>query len=190
MCLWAMVHTQWKYITLSIGYMAMHILWVPYYHIHTKFSQCLCVYGLWYMHNANILPCQLSIWQCTYHESHTITYMYTDLSMSMGLWAMGHPQCKDITLPIAYMQCTYYGSHTITYILCSVNVDVSMSYGIYTMQRYYCQLSIWQCTYYESHTIHTYWVQSMSMCLWAMVHTQCKYITLSIVTHLHQCTWG
>ena len=143
-----------------------------------------------HMHNANILPCQLSIWQCTYHESHTITYMYTDLSMSMSLWAMGHPQCKDITLPIAYMQCTYYGSHTITYILCSVNVDVSMSYGIYTMQRYYCQLSIWQCTYYESHTIHTYWVQAMSMCLWAMVHTQCKYITLSTVTHLHQCTWG
>ena len=32
---------------------------------------CQCVYELWYMHNAEILFCQLSMCQCTYYGPHT-----------------------------------------------------------------------------------------------------------------------
>ena len=220
MCLWAMVHAQCKYITLSIVYMAMYIswvpyhhihvywsvnvyesmgygtstmqryysanciyamyiLWVPYYHIHTMFSQCRCVYELWYIHNAKVL---LSI---VYMAMHILWVPYnTYLLSSVNVYvSMGYGTC---TMQIYYpVNCLYGNVHIMSPIpshTCILICQCLWVYGLWDIHNakiLLCQLHICNVHIMGPILSHTYYVQSMSMCLWAMVYTQCKGITVN-----------
>ena len=73
----------------------------------------LCVYELWYMHNADILLCQWSMCQCTYYGSHTNNTHIPKICQSLCVNELWYMQNADILLfQWSMCQWTYYGSHT------------------------------------------------------------------------------
>ena len=75
----------------------------------------LCVYELWYMHNADILLCQWSMCQCTYYGSHTNnTLVYVSMGDGTCNKLDSTPSCWFITevfisacTPIVWLRSLY-----------------------------------------------------------------------------------
>ena len=122
---------------------------------------CQCVYELWYMHNAEILFCQLSMCQCTYYGSHTndthqqtcqclcvyeLWYMHNaeillcQLSMSINILIKQIPQI---------CQCVYAWENITSSVICRcVNVQ---NMGPIPTHTYNSSANVWvvyiYCTY-------------------------------------------
>ena len=73
------------------------------------------------MHNAEILPCQLSMCQCTYYGSYTTAHIPRSVNC-LRVYELWYMHNADILLcQLSMCQCTYYGSHTTAHIPRSVN---------------------------------------------------------------------